>query len=110
QNGYLIHKGEIISIKRDKITGKGGVLAQVPFFWANSGFGELRNTENAGNYDFGKSNPDATILKHDTNMFDTFYLLGNSPKNILSNYYMLTCKRLIPLKYELGIGHVDNFC
>ncbi|MDK7332798.1 alpha-glucosidase, partial [Lactobacillus crispatus] len=26
QNGYFSHKGEIISIKRDKITGKGGVL------------------------------------------------------------------------------------
>lgn len=109
QNGYFSHKGEIISIKRDKITGKGGVLTQVPFFWANSGFGELRNTESAGNYDFGKSNPDATILKHDTNMFDTFYLLGNSPKNILAKYYMLTGKPLMPPKYALGLGHVGNF-
>jgi alpha-glucosidase len=109
QNGYFSHKGEIISIKRDKITGKGGVLTQVPFFWANSGFGELRNTESAGNYDFGKSNPDATILKHDTNMFDTFYLLGNSPKNILEKYYMLTGKPLMPPKYALGLGHVGNF-
>lgn len=109
QNGYFSHKGEIISIKRDKITGKGGVLTRVPFFWANSGFGELRNTESAGNYDFGKSNPDATILKHDTNMFDTFYLLGNSPKNILAKYYMLTGKPLMPPKYALGLGHVGNF-
>lgn len=109
QNGYFSHKGEIISIKRDKITGKGGVLTQVPFFWANSGFGELRNTESAGNYDFGKSNPDATILKHDINMFDTFYLLGNSPKNILAKYYMLTGKPLMPPKYALGLGHVGNF-
>lgn len=109
QNGSFSHKGQVIDIKRDKITGKGGVLTQVPFFWANSGFGELRNTDAPGQYDFGKTDKDAVILKHDTNVFDTFYLLGNSPKDILEKYYTLTGKPLMPPKYALGLGHVGNF-
>ena len=109
QNGYFSHKGKVIEIKRDKITGKGGVLSQIPFFWANSGFGELRNTESTGSYDFGKTEADATILKHNTNVFDTFYLLGNSPKDILAKYYTLTGKPLMPPKYALGLGHIGNF-
>ena len=34
---------------------------------------------------------------------------GNSPKNILAKYYMLTGKPLMPPKYALGLGHVGNF-
>ncbi|OUQ00122.1 TIM-barrel domain-containing protein [Lactobacillus gallinarum] len=109
QNGYFSHKGQVIQIERDHITGKGGVLTQVPFFWANSGFGELRNTETTGSYDFGKTNHDAAILTHNSKLFDTFYLLGNSPKDILAKYYLLTGKPLMPPKYALGLGHVGNF-
>lgn len=109
QNGYFSHKGQIINIKRDHITGKGGVLTQIPFFWANSGFGELRNTEASGTYDFGKTSQEATILRHDTAIFDTFYLLGNSPKDILTKYFALTGKPLMPPKYALGLGHIGNF-
>ncbi|HBG90797.1 TIM-barrel domain-containing protein [Lactobacillus acetotolerans] len=109
QNGYFSHKGRRINIKRDKITGKDGVLTQVPFFWSNAGFGELRNTVRAGSYDFGKSDKSVTALTHTSKVFDNFYIIGNSPTVILDKYYLLTGKPLMLPKYALGLGHIGNF-
>lgn len=109
QNGYFSHKGQNIQIKRDKIKGKGGVLTQVPFFWSNAGFGELRNTSTIGDYDFGKFHEDSTMIAHNTNVFDNFYIIGNSPKDILNKYYLLTGKPIMIPKYALDLGYAGNF-
>ncbi|MGL4705422.1 MAG: TIM-barrel domain-containing protein, partial [Enterococcus faecalis] len=60
QNGYFSHKGRKIQIKHDQITGDGGVVTQVPFFWSNAGYGELRDTVQSGTYDFGQKNHSVT--------------------------------------------------
>ena len=109
QNGYFSHKGQNIKIKRDQIKGKGGVLTQVPFFWSNAGFGELRNTTAVGEYDFGKFEKGATMLAHRTNIFDNFYIIGESPKDILRKYYLLTGKPMLLPKYALDLGYAGNF-
>lgn len=109
QVGSFSHKGQHIMIKRDGITGKGGVLSQIPFFWSNSGFGELRNTTAAGEYDFGKISDNATVISHQSKSFDNFYLIGNSPSTILNKYYALTGRPLMPPKYALELGHIGNF-
>lgn len=109
QNGAFSHKGKRIAIKRDNLTGNGGVLSQVPFFWSNAGFGELRNTLAIGEYDFGKRNKEATIIKHESPVFDNFYIIGNSPSDILRKYYLLTGKPMMPPKYALELGHMGDF-
>lgn len=109
QNGSFSHKGNRIAIKRDGITGDGGVLSQIPFFWSNAGFGELRNTNQIGEYDFGKINEKAAVIKHEDRIFDNFYLIGNSPQDILHKYYLLTGTPLMPPKYALSLGHMGNF-
>lgn len=109
QNGSFSHKGKHISIKCDNLTGDGGVLSQVPFFWSNAGFGELRNTLKFGEYDFGKLNKDAAIIKHESPIFDNFYIIGNSPSDILSKYYLLTGKPMMLPKYALDLGYMGNF-
>ncbi|RVU71045.1 DUF5110 domain-containing protein [Lactobacillus xujianguonis] len=109
QNGSFSHKGNHIEIKRDQITGDGGVLSQVPFFWSNAGFGEFRNTLEPGEYDFGSVQKDATIITHTSGVFDNFYLIGNSPSDILAKYYALTGTPLMPPKYALDLGYVGNF-
>ena len=109
QNGYFSHKGKEIEIKRDQIKGKGGVLTQVPFFWSNAGFGELRNTTTLGHYDFGSKQNDVTILSHNTRVFDNFYIIGNSPSDILNKYYILTGRPLMPPKYAFKLGYAGNF-
>ncbi len=110
QNGYFSHKGRKIKIKRDHITGKGGVISEVPFFWSNRGYGELRNTRQAGTYDFGKPDSKVTTISHQDQLFDNFYLLGSTPQEILSKFYRLTGKPAMLPKYALGLGHIGNFC
>ncbi|GAA3638222.1 glycoside hydrolase family 31 protein [Lactobacillus hamsteri] len=109
QNGSFSHKGKRIDIKHDNITGDGGVLSQVPFFWSNAGFGEFRNSMANGEYDFGKVNENAAMITHNTPIFDNFYLIGNSSKDILRKYFVLTGQPLMPPKYALELGHIGNF-
>lgn len=109
QNGNFSHKSKRIEIKYDGITGEGGVLSQVPFFWSNAGFGEFRNTASTGEYDFGTIDEKAAVIKHDSKIFDNFYLIGNSPSAILQKYYQLTGKPLMLPKYALELGHIGNF-
>ncbi len=109
QNGHFCHKGDKLLVKTDGITGKDGVLAGVPFFWTNAGFGELRNTKSKGIYDFSASHGQAALLRHRSPVFDAFYIIGNSPQEILNKYYSLTGKPLMLPKYALGLGHLGNF-
>ncbi|MDF7638154.1 glycoside hydrolase family 31 protein [Lactobacillus sp. ESL0791] len=109
QNGHFSHKGQQIEIRCDHLTGKGGVLTQVPFFWSNSGFGELRNTLQPGRYNFGKNAENVTKLSHDSGIFDNFYLIGNSAEDFLRKLYLLSGQPLMLPKYALGLGHVGNF-
>ncbi|WP_338206744.1 TIM-barrel domain-containing protein [Lactobacillus juensis] len=110
QNGYFSHRGHKIAIKHDQITGKGGVIMPVPFFWSNAGYGELRNTTATGTYDFGKTKRGVTVLTHQDAVFDAFYLLGTNPQEILQHYYTLTGKPMLLPKYAFGLGHIGNFC
>lgn len=109
QNGHFSHKGKEIAIQRDGITGTDGVLSQVPFFWSNAGFGEFRNTSAPGHYDFGRRQEKAAIISHEDRIFDNFYLLGNTPSDIIAKYYLLTGKPLMPPKYALKLGYIGNF-
>lgn len=109
QNGSFSHKGKQIEIKHDQITGAGGVISQVPFFWSNTGFAEFRNTTANGSYDFGSINPQASKIAHNDGIFDNFYLLGDSPSQLLAKYYLLTGQPLMPPKYSLGLGYLGNF-
>lgn len=109
QNGHFSHKGEKVLIKTDGITGQDGVLAAVPFFWTNSGFGEFRNTLAPGSYDFGSQNEQVAILKHRNPVFDNFYIIGSSPQEILQRYYSLTGPALMPPRFALSFGHLGNF-
>lgn len=109
QNGHFSHKGKRIDIKKDNITGEDGVLSQVPFFWSNAGFGEFRNTSTVGEYDFGQHRKDVSMISHESELFDNFYLLGNSPRDIIQKYYVLTGKPLMLPKYGLDLGYIGNY-
>lgn len=80
------HKGHVI-----EVAAANDELAQsIPFFWSNSGYGLLRNTEAAGEYDFGTLDKTRTLIEHEDANFDNFYLLGDTPTDILQQYYYLT--------------------
>ena len=101
QNGSFSHKGKIIEIKNTNLTGPGAVACPEGFFWSNAGFAELRNTWKNGIYDFKGENGNTAILTHQTPIFDNFYLLGDSPAEILRQYYKITGSPLFLPKYAL---------
>lgn len=109
QNGRFSHKGQEIEIKNTNLTGQGAVACPISFFWSNAGFGELRNTWQNGNYDFGRQDPSETIISHEDSIFDNFYLIGDSPSAIISQYYKLTGQPLFLPKYALGLGYMADF-
>lgn len=108
QNGRFSHKGHTIAIKNTNLTGQGAVAAPMSFFWSNAGYGELRNTWQPGRYDFGASNDQAIILTHADNIFDAFYLLGNTPQEIIAAYYQVTGRPILLPKFVLDLGQMSN--
>lgn len=109
QNGKFSHKGEEIEIANTNIWTDGGVASPNPFFWSNSGFGAVRHTFAPGNYDFGKTAKNTTIIDHDDPAFDSFYLLGNDPAEILVNYYKLTGFPVLLPKFGFYEGHLNAY-
>lgn len=109
QNGRFSHKGQKIAIKNTNLAGNGAVAAPVPFFWSNAGFGELRNTWQPGRYDFSAKNSQAVILTHADNVFDSFYVVGDTPAEILQRYYFLTGRPKLLPDYAFGLGQLSNF-
>ncbi len=109
QNGAFSHKGHLIKIKNSGLTGKGAAAEPVPFFWSNAGFGELRHTFSAGVYDFGMTRADLTCLAHESPVFDNFYLIGNSPADLIAGYYRLTGQPQFIDPDFLGTGYLNDF-
>lgn len=108
QNGRFSHKGTTIDIKNTNLTGDGAVAAPMSFFWSNAGYGELRNTWQPGRYDFGANENKAVILTHEDNIFDAFYLLGDTPQAILAAYYQVTGRPVLMPDFALGLGQMSN--
>lgn len=109
QNGRFSHKGQVIEIKNTNLTGDGAVACPISFFWSNAGFGELRNTWKNGWYDFGSEDSELTEISHESGIFDSFYLLGDSPSEIIKQYYKITGHPLFLPKYALGLGYIGNY-
>lgn len=109
QGGQFSHKGKKILIKNTNIVGAGGVINPIPFIWSNAGFGILRNTYNSGVYDFKADHKQSATLTHDSECFDAFYLIGNSPSQIIEKFYTLTGKPIMLPKYALKLGFLGNF-
>ncbi|MBP2057455.1 alpha-glucosidase (family GH31 glycosyl hydrolase) [Lactobacillus colini] len=109
QNGRFSHKGHTIEIKNTNLTGRDGVAVPESFFWSNAGFAELRNTWQDGLYNFNFEDGQAVAISHQSPIFDSFYLIGDTPAALISQYYRLTGKPLFLPKYALELGHIGNF-
>lgn len=109
QNGSFSQRGRKVKVQADKISGPGGNLSPSSFFWSTNGFGEFRPSPETAVYDFGESHPGAAILTQDSPVIDIFYLLGNSPSQIIDRYYQLIGRPLMLPQYLLKMGYADNF-
>lgn len=109
QNGHFSHKGHKIEIANTNLTGPDGVALPESFFWSNAGFAELRNTWKNGLYNFSADDNTEAIITHNTPVYDAFYLIGDTPADLIKQYYTLTGSPLFLPKYALGLGYIGNF-
>ncbi len=106
QVGKLMHKGRKLKIDCDYEWAEGGVPNPVPFLISSEGFGLMRHTFSAGEYDLTAE--ETASLKHDEVRFDCFYFIGNF-KTILDRYTEATGRpNLLPM-WALELGDADAY-
>ena len=106
QMGSLSHKGKKISLARGSWT-PGNAPNPVPFYMSTKGFGVLRNTYNAGTYDFTSSV--STQHMHREPRFDAFYFYGPSFATILDRYTELTGRPSLIPRWAIGLGDAGAY-
>ncbi len=74
QVGRFTHKGQKILIDCDYNWAEGGSSNPAPFVMSSNGYGIMRHTFAAGEYDFTAEN--SCALMHRENRFDAFYFVG----------------------------------
>lgn len=105
QNGYFSHKDSIILIEKGGGWNNGGRPNPAPFYMSSRGYGALRNTFDAGVYDFTKN----MSFSHNENRFDCFYFAGNNLKDILNDYTSVTGRPFMPARWQLSMGDANCY-
>ena len=109
QNGRFSHKGERINIVNENNWVDGGVASPNPFYWTTDGYGVIRHTFQPGVYDFEKTDSERVTTTHLENRFDAFYIVGDTPQEILQQYYELTGYPIVLPAYSLYEGHLNAY-
>lgn len=105
QNGYFCHKDSTILIEKGGGWDNGGRPNPAPFYMSSRGYGALRNTFDAGVYDFTKY----MSLSHNENRFDCFYFVGPALKDILNDYTSITGRPFMPARWQLSLGDANCY-
>lgn len=109
QNGRFSHKGKIIAIENQNSWTDGGVASPAPFFWSTAGYGVLWHTFQKGQYDFGATNNKATVLSHDTDYIDVFFMINSDGIDLLRDIYQLTGNPVLIPKFGFYEGHLNAY-
>ncbi|SMO48584.1 glycoside hydrolase family 31 protein [Solitalea koreensis] len=105
QNGYFSHKDSLILIEKGGGWDNGGRANPAPFYMSSRGYGALRNTFDAGVYDFTKY----MTLTHNENRFDCYYFVGDNLKKILDEYTSVTGRPFMPARWQLSMGDANCY-
>ena len=105
QNGYFSHKDSAILIEKGGGWDNGGRPNPSPFYMSNRGYGALRNTFDAGVYDFTKN----LSLSHNENRFDCYYFVAPSLKSILNLYTATSGRPFMPARWQLSMGDANCY-
>ena len=113
QVGYLMHKGRKLKIDCDYNWAEGGAPNPAPFVLSSEGFGVLRHTFSAGEYDFTAA--DKAVLTHAEERFDAFYFCnGTHPAKdafaaVIDRYTEATGRpNMLPM-WGLELGDADAY-
>lgn len=109
QNGRFSHRGEIIKIVNDNNWVDGGVASPNPFYWSTRGYGVMWHTFAPGQYDFGRTDAQKTILSHETSYLDLFLMVNDGASALLNDYYQLTGYPVLLPKFGFYQGHLNAY-
>jgi hypothetical protein len=107
QNGRFSHRGERIEIVNSNSWTDGGVSSPTPFYWSTAGYGLLCHTFRPGYYDF--KGDKEVVVHHDADYLDVFFMLGNTPADLLNSYYQLTGHPVLLPKFAFYEGHLNAY-
>ena len=105
QNGYFSHRDSTIKIRIGGGWDDGGRPNPAPFYMSTGGYGAFRNTFKPGEYSF--HNP--LKLSHDEFRFDCYYFYGQSLKDILYEYTLITGRPFMPARWQLEMGDANCY-
>ncbi len=113
QVGRLMHKGRKLLIDCDYNWSEGGAPNPAPFVLSSRGYGILRHTFAAGEYDFTATNTCA--LTHEERRFDAFYFIGGDREGpnpfacVIDRYTEATGRpNMLPM-WGLELGDADAY-
>lgn len=109
QNGRFSHAGKTIAIVNTNNWVDGGVASPTPFYWSTAGYGVMGYTFAPGSYDFGDTEADKTILTHDTDYADYFFMFNAGPVALLNDFYQLTGNPVLLPKFGFYQGHLNAY-
>ena len=109
QNGRFSHKEQVIKIVNDNNWTDGGVASPNPFYWSTRGYGLMWHTFSPGEYDFGRSEADKTIVNHQTDYADYFLMVDKGAKALLNDYYQITGQPVLLPKFGFYEGHLNAY-
>ena len=105
QNGYFSHRDSTIKIEIGGGWDDGGRPNPAPFYMSTAGYGAFRNTFSPGEYGFH----DPLTLSHDEFRFDCYYFYGESLKDILNEYTLITGRPFMPARWQLEMGDANCY-
>ncbi len=109
QNGRFSHTGRTIAIENTNSWVDGGVASPAPFLWSTGGYAVMAYTFSPGRYDFGVTDPEATLLSHETPYADYFFMFAPSAVALLGDYYQLTGSPVLLPKFGFYEGHLNAY-
>ena len=109
QNGRFSHGGKTIAIVNTNNWVDGGVASPTPFYWSTAGYGVMGYTFAPGSYDFGETDATKTILSHDTDYADYFFMFSQGAVALLNDFYQLTGNPVLLPKFGFYQGHLNAY-
>lgn len=109
QNGRFSHKGKAIAIENQNSWTDGGVASPTPFYWSTNGYGMMWHTFKKGKYDFGAEEIGKVKLSHETDYLDVFFMVSETPAELLNDFYQLTGNPVLLPKFGFYEGHLNAY-
>jgi alpha-glucosidase (family GH31 glycosyl hydrolase) len=109
QNGRFSHKGSTIYIENQNSWTDGGVASPNPFYWSTNGYAVMWYTFKKGAYDFGNKEAGTVTLTHNTDYLDAFFIIDETPVDLLNGFYQLTGHPVLIPKFAFYEGHLNAY-